>query len=228
MIYGVVTSNLVQTIVNPPTIAHYHGWRTGKMGNDEAMEGRRITTLQQFPMGPPRFTSASRLRDSCEPPSSFPLSTAPIILPFADESLIDLHSTESIIGHGFLTEWNVGAGGLHIKHPHERPCATSGCPGVPFRECCYRSPCCGRVASWEITQIERGEGDTKQQAWQIPTEKKWYLPAREKPLRLLARRQTSCEEIPFLFSGNLPGLLLRISLAPFNLGLLYLLNIPIP
>ena len=25
-------------------------------------------------------------------------------------------------------------------------------------------------------------------------------------------------EIPFLFSGNLPRLLLRISLAPFNLG----------
>ena len=28
------------------------------------------------------------------------------------------------------------------------------------------------------TQIERGEEDTKQQAWQIPTEKKWYIPAR--------------------------------------------------
>ena len=40
-----------------------------------------------------------------------------------------------------------------------------------------------------INQIERGEGDTKQQAWQIPTEKKRYLPAREKPLRLLARRK---------------------------------------
>ena len=70
------------------------------------------------------------------------------------------------------------------------------------------------------TQIERVEGDTKQQAWQITTEKKWYLPAREKPLRLLARRQTSCREIPFLFSGNLPRLLLRISLDPFNLGYL--------
>ena len=55
-----------------------------------------------------------------------------------------------------------------------------------------------------VVQIERGEGDTKQQAWQIPTEKKWYLPARKTPFRFLARRQTSCREIPFLFSGNLP------------------------
>ena len=51
------------------------------------------------------------------------------------------------------------------------------------------------------TQIERGEGDTKQQAWQIPTEKKWYLPAREKSLRFLARRQTSCGRYHFFSVG---------------------------